>query len=188
MSYNLNYTIQVAGAHTYSKCVGEVVVLLIELKVRKDTLVMSESLIMSLQLKTLIVQVFKTITEVLGEGGSQWTGGEVCHGNSTNLLAKYQISDGVGSNFASGSLLENIRDLLCQVELGKSVSEWVGVASLPKTERRGKGDVGEQPAILNGVLDLQAVGYHEGHILPSGSLREPQKLLHGGPQEPDTGC
>ena len=23
MSYNLNYTIQVTGAHTYSKCVGE---------------------------------------------------------------------------------------------------------------------------------------------------------------------
>ena len=27
MSYNLNYTIQVAGAHTYSKCVGEVLLL-----------------------------------------------------------------------------------------------------------------------------------------------------------------
>ena len=24
MSYNLNYTIQVTGAHTYSKCVGDV--------------------------------------------------------------------------------------------------------------------------------------------------------------------
>ena len=27
MSYNLNYTIQVAGAHAYSKCVGEVLLL-----------------------------------------------------------------------------------------------------------------------------------------------------------------
>ena len=27
MSYNLNYTIQVAGAHTYSKCVGDVLLL-----------------------------------------------------------------------------------------------------------------------------------------------------------------
>ena len=27
MSYNLNYTIQVTGAHTYSKCVGEVLLL-----------------------------------------------------------------------------------------------------------------------------------------------------------------
>ena len=69
MFHNLNYTIQVTGDHTYSRCVGEVVVLLIELKVRKDTLVMSERLIMSLQLKTLIVQVIKTLTELLGEGG-----------------------------------------------------------------------------------------------------------------------
>ena len=58
MSYNLNYTIQVAGAHTYSKCVGEV--LLIELKVRKDTLVMPERPVISLQFKTLIVQLIKT--------------------------------------------------------------------------------------------------------------------------------
>ena len=55
MFHNLKYTIQVAGAYTYSKCVGEVVVLLSEIKVRKDTLVMPERLLMSLQLKTLIV-------------------------------------------------------------------------------------------------------------------------------------
>ena len=68
---------------------------------------------MSLQLKTLIVQVFKTITELLGEGGIHLTGGEVGHQDSTNLLAKYQISDYVGSKSASGSFLANMRDLLC---------------------------------------------------------------------------
>ena len=57
MSYNLTYTTQVAGAHTYSKCVGEV---LLSFKVRKDTLVMPERPVMSLQFKTLIVQLIKT--------------------------------------------------------------------------------------------------------------------------------
>ena len=80
---------------------------------------------MSLQLKTLIVQVFKAITELLGKGGIHWTGGEVGERNSTNPLAKYQISDCVGSKSASGSFLGNIRDLLSQAELGKDVSGWV---------------------------------------------------------------
>ena len=128
---------------------------------------MSESLMMSLQLKTLIVQVFKAIAELLGKGRIHWTGGEVGERNSTNPLAKYQISDCVGSKSASGSFLGNLRDLLC---LPWSKGR-VGVASLPKTERRGKGDVGEQPAILN-VPDLQAIGCHEGHTLPSDPLRK----------------
>ena len=69
MSYNLNYTIQVTGAHTYSKCVGEV---LFYLKVRKDTLVMPERLLMSLQLKTLIVQVIKTLSKQGRNAMDQW--------------------------------------------------------------------------------------------------------------------
>ena len=65
---------------------------LIEIKVRKDTLVMPERL-MSLQLKTLIVQVIKTLMELLDKGGMQWTDGEVCHRDLTNLLTEYQTSD-----------------------------------------------------------------------------------------------
>ena len=41
---------------------------LIEIKVRKDTLVMPETLMMSLQVKTLIVQVIKTLMELLDKG------------------------------------------------------------------------------------------------------------------------
>ena len=123
MSYNLTYTTQVVGAHTYSKCVGEVVVLLSEIKVRKDTLVMPERLLMSLQLKTLIVQVIKTLSELLGKGGLQWTNGEACHGDLTSLLAEYQTYDCMepGPPFASkaacGTFLKNIRHLLCPVVL-----------------------------------------------------------------------
>ena len=43
--------------------------------------------VMSLQFKTLIVQLIKTLTELLGEGGIQWTGKEICLRNPTNLLA-----------------------------------------------------------------------------------------------------
>ena len=114
MSYNLNYTIQVVGAHTYSKCVGEEV--LIELKVRKDTLVMPERPVMSLQFKTLILLLIKTLTKLLGEEGIQWTGKEIC---PNNLLADHRTTDCVGSKSAPGSFLENLRHLLRQIELGK---------------------------------------------------------------------
>ena len=93
MFHNLNYTIQETGDHTYSRCVGELLCQLIEIKVRKDTLVMPERLMMSLQLKTLIVQVIKTLMELLDEGGVRWTDGEVCHRDLTNLLTEYQTSD-----------------------------------------------------------------------------------------------
>ena len=52
MFHNLNYTIQETGDHTYSRCVGELLCQLIEIKVRKDTLVMPETLMMSLQVKS----------------------------------------------------------------------------------------------------------------------------------------
>ena len=82
---------------------------------------------MSLQLKTLIVQVIKTLSELLGKGGTQWTNWEVCHRNLTNLLAEYQAYDCMepdppfASKAACGPFLKNIRHLLCQVELGKDV-------------------------------------------------------------------
>ena len=81
MSYNLKYTIQVAGAHTYSKCVGEVL-LLFKSEKRHLVISMAESGMMSLQLKTLIIQAFKAICELLAEGEIHWTGEEVVYPDS----------------------------------------------------------------------------------------------------------
>ena len=92
---------------------------------------------MSLQLKTLIVQVIKTLTELLGKGGTQWTNGEVCHRDLTNLLAEYQTYDCMepsppfASKAACGTFLRNIRHLLCPVVLQKEVWEWVNGNSAP---------------------------------------------------------
>ena len=80
---------------------------------------------MSLQLKTLIIQAFKAICELLAEGEIHWTSGEVGHRNSTNPLAKRQIRVYTGGRSAFGSFLGTLKDLMCQADPGKDVLRWV---------------------------------------------------------------
>ena len=155
------------------------------LKVRKDTLVMPERPVMSLQFKTLIVQLIKTLTKLLGEEGIQWTGKEICLRNPTNLLADHRTTDCVGSKSAPGSFLENLRHLLRQIELGKVRS--IEESSQPPLRFSLSNCQGAQQNRREGRFQGPSLwGYREDPILSSDSPREMREVVYEGPWEPDT--
>ena len=99
---------------------------------------------MSLQLNPLIVQVIKTLMELLDERGVPWTDGEVPQQGLTNLLVKHKISDCMElsspytrSKSVCGTFLKALGRLLSQADLEKDVWEWVnGDLAPPKMKER----------------------------------------------------
>ena len=90
MSYNLNHTIQVAGAHTYSKCVAEVLSLDIGEKGHFSDA--GETFDESPTQDTGCT-IDQNLTELLGNGGFQRTGEGVCLRYPTSLPAENPTSD-----------------------------------------------------------------------------------------------
>ena len=139
---------------------------------------MPERLLMSLQLKTLIVQVIKTLSELLGKGGLQWTNWKACHRDLTSLLAEYQTYDRMepsppfASKAACGAFLRNVRHLLCPVVLQKEVWEWVNGNSAPVGMKERLEVLFSQSQIMGAETMLSGES-HSFTLLNSSTSRQP---------------